>query len=145
MPVQVVERNDAQVIPAPPQNDSATLTTYEPRQAVESPKIRDMPAEERPRERLREHGAGHLSNAELMAILLRTGMKGESVVAMSTRILSNFEGLQGLARAGYPELCAEKGLSDAKACQLLAGIELGKRIASLRCADTTRRGCTTVT
>ena len=101
----------------------------------ESPKIRDMPAEERPRERLREHGAGHLSNAELMAILLRTGMKGESVVAMATRILSNFDGLQGLARAGYPELCAEKGLSDAKACQLLAAIELGKRVASLRNDD----------
>ena len=101
----------------------------------ETPKIRDMPAEERPRERLREHGAGHLTNAELMAILLRTGMKGESVVAMSTRILSSFEGLQGLARAGYPELCAEKGLSDAKACQLLAGIELGKRVASLRTDD----------
>ena len=101
----------------------------------EPPTIRDMPAEERPRERLREHGAGHLTNAELMAILLRTGMKGESVLAMATRILSNVDGLQGLARAGYPELCATKGLSDAKACQLLAGIELGKRVASLRNDD----------
>ena len=100
-----------------------------------SPAIRDFPEGERPRERLREHGAAHLSNAELMAILFRTGLEGENVVAMATRIISAFDGLAGLARTGFDELVAQRGISEAKACQLLAAIELGRRIASLSPED----------
>lgn len=95
------------------------------------PAIRDFPTEERPRERLRTHGAGNLSNSELMAILLRTGLEGENVVAMSVRLLATVDGLQGLSRVNYEELCELKGISDAKACQLLAGIELGRRVSGL--------------
>jgi DNA repair protein RadC len=67
------------------------------------PLIRDMPSEERPRERLRQWGAAALSNAELLAIILRTGGAGENVVAQATRLLSRFNGLPGLARASVSE------------------------------------------
>jgi len=95
------------------------------------PAIRDFPAAERPRERLRNQGADRLTNAELIAILLRTGLAGENAVAMATRLLARFDGLDGVVRVGYDELCAEKGVSHAKACQILAALELGKRLASI--------------
>ena len=95
------------------------------------PTIRDLPHGERPRERLKEYGAKHLSNTELIAILLRTGMQGENVLAMSSRILAELSGLAGLGRSSFAQLCAMKGLSEAKACQLLAGLELGRRFVSL--------------
>ena len=97
--------------------------------------IRDLPSGERPRERLRDHGAGHLSNAELIAILLRTGVAGENVLNLSVRLLSEYDGLAGLARGDYRELCSVKGLSDAKVCQLLAALELGRRLVSLHPED----------
>ena len=93
--------------------------------------IRDLPHGERPRERLRELGPSHLSNPELIAILLRTGGKGESVLNLSTRLISTFGGLAGVARVTYGELCSLNGVSDAKACQLLAAFELGRRLVSL--------------
>jgi DNA repair protein RadC len=93
--------------------------------------IRDLPADEKPRERLRALGAGQLSNPELIAILLRTGMKGENVLRMSTRVISGFGGLAGLARSSFAELCETNGISEAKACQILAAFELGRRAASL--------------
>ena len=97
--------------------------------------IRDMPQGERPRERLRDQGPSHLSNAELIAILLRTGVAGENVLNLSLRLLSNFQGLPGLARASYGELSSLKGISEAKACQLLATFELGRRMVSLHPED----------
>lgn len=100
-----------------------------------SPAIRDFPEGERPRERLRNHGPSQLSNAELMAILFRTGLEGENVVALATRILASFDGLPGLARCGFDDLVAQRGISEAKACQLLAAMELGQRIASLSPED----------
>ena len=99
------------------------------------PKIRDMPQGERPRERLRDYGPRYLSNAELIAILLRTGIQGENVLAMSNRLLSRFGGLDGLGRSTFAELCAERGLSEAKACQLMAALELGRRFISLAPQD----------
>jgi DNA repair protein RadC len=92
--------------------------------------IRDLPAAERPRERLRDFGAESLSNAELLAIILRTGAASESVLALSSRLLSGYGGLPGLARASFAELCGEHGLGEAKAAQLKAALELGKRLAS---------------
>lgn len=91
------------------------------------PLIRDMPVDERPRERLRMRGAESLSNAELVAILLRTGTNGENVVAVAQRILAKFEGLRGLGAAGFGELCAQRAMGEAKAAQLIAAVELGKR------------------
>ena len=95
------------------------------------PMIRDLPQGERPRERLKQYSAKQLSNTELIAILLRTGMQGENVLALSSRLLARFGGLAGLGRTTFGELCAERGLSEAKACQLLAALELGRRFVSL--------------
>ena len=94
--------------------------------------IRDLASTERPRERLINYGPASLSNAELLAILLRTGVKGEGVVSMAQRILGRFKGLTGLAKANYTELCSEHGVSEAKACQLLSAVELGRRYFSLQ-------------
>ncbi len=96
------------------------------------PLIRDMPVDERPRERLRMRGPESLTNAELIAILLRTGTNGENVVAVAQRILSKFEGLRGLGAAGFGELCAERAMGEAKAAQLIAAVELGKRTVHAR-------------
>ena len=90
--------------------------------------IRDLPGGERPRERLRDAGAAALSHAELLAILLRTGTQAENVLELSARLLAHFQGLAGLARATHSELCALHGFGDAKAAQLLAAIELGRRL-----------------
>ncbi len=105
------------------------------------PKVREMPSEERPRERLAAYGARHLSNTELIAILLRTGSAGENVISQSSRLLSRFDGLRGIGKASYAELCAERGLSEAKACQILASLELGKRFVSLAPEERTIINC----
>lgn len=111
---------------------SSTSSTTAPRY---QPTIREMPTGERPRERLAEYGSKHLSNTELIAILLRTGSAGENVLSLSSRLLTRFDGLSGLGRAAFAELCSEKGLSEAKACQLLAAFELGRRFVSLTPED----------
>ena len=95
------------------------------------PMIRDLPQGERPRERLKEYGPKSLSNTEFIAILLRTGMQGENVISLSSRVLAHFHGLAGLGRVTFAELCAQRGLSEAKSCQLLAALELGRRLVSL--------------
>lgn len=92
--------------------------------------MRDMPTEERPRERLRLRGPETLTNAELIAILLRTGTMGENVLTVANRILSRFDGLRGLGQVGFQELAGEHAMGEAKACQLLAAVELGVRIAN---------------
>ncbi len=94
--------------------------------------IRDLPENERPRERLRDFGAGSLTAAELIAILLRTGSAKESALAQATRLLKEFGGLQGLADASFAELCAQPGLGEAKAAQLKAALQIGM---SLKEAD----------
>lgn len=90
--------------------------------------IHDFPLGERPRERMQYYGPTALSNAELLAILLRVGLPGENVVALSTRLLSEFGGLAGLARASFHDLSSIKGVGLAKAAQLKAAIELGRRL-----------------
>ncbi|MBI4336645.1 MAG: DNA repair protein RadC [Chloroflexi bacterium] len=97
--------------------------------------IRDLPTGERPRERLRDQGPGALSNADLLAVLLRTGRANESVVSLATRLLAQHGGLAGLGRVSFTELCQLPGVGEAKACQVLAGLELGKRLASLSPED----------
>lgn len=93
-----------------------------------SPMIRDLPSGERPRERLRERGPGSLSNAELLAILLRVGTTSENVVRLSERLLAKFGGLSGLARASFTELCSQHGVGVAKASQIKAALEVASRL-----------------
>jgi DNA repair protein RadC len=92
-------------------------------------RITDLAASDRPRERMAQLGAGALSAPELLAILLRVGMPGENAVQMGGRLLTRFKGIAGLHRAPFDELCAEHGLGPAKACQIKAAIELGRRLA----------------
>ena len=93
-----------------------------------NPTIKDLPSSERPRERLLHHGAGAVSTAELLAIILRTGTREENVVRVAQRLLGTFGDLGGLARASASELTAEKGLGPAKVAQLKASLELGRRL-----------------
>jgi DNA repair protein RadC len=98
-------------------------------------KIQDLPKEERPREKLLTHGAHSLSVVELLAILLRTGRRGEDVLEFSASLLNDWGGLEGLCRADAQELMGEKGLNSAKVATLAAVIELGNRIAALGVKD----------
>jgi DNA repair protein RadC len=92
--------------------------------------IREMPPSERPRERLKAHGATALTNAELVAILLRTGMKGASAVQLAQQILQKFGGsLEELARAPLESLAKIKGVGETKAIQLKAAFELARRLS----------------
>ncbi len=93
-------------------------------------RINELPASERPRERLKESGPASLSNSELLAIILRTGTAAENVLGLASRMLTRFGGLVGLARASFGELCAERGVGQAKAAQLKAALELGRRLSS---------------
>ncbi len=93
--------------------------------------LRDLPAHERPRERMLAVGAEQLSVAELLAILLRTGHRDESVLALAQRLLKQFGSLRELAGARVEELTAVKGVGIAKAVQVKAGLELGRRLARL--------------
>ncbi|MGH2523207.1 MAG: UPF0758 domain-containing protein, partial [Anaerolineales bacterium] len=92
-------------------------------------RITDLPSTDRPRERLAEVGAAGLSNAELLAILLRVGIEGENAVRVAERLMTQLGGLPGLHRATYDELCDVRGIGPAKAAQLKAALELGRRIA----------------
>jgi DNA repair protein RadC len=94
------------------------------------PTIKDLPTAERPRERLQTAGAAALSNAELMAILLRTGVQGRNVIELATQLLAEFGGIAGLDRANLAELCTVHGLGMAKAAQLKAALELGRRLVA---------------
>jgi len=92
-------------------------------------RIADLPEDDRPRERLAKLGAQALSSAELLAILLRVGVPGESAVQVGHRLLKNWGGLSGLHRAAFTELCNEHGIGEAKTAQIKAAIELGRRLA----------------
>lgn len=97
--------------------------------------IRDVPPHDRPRERMIASGPSSLSNHELLAILLRTGSKEESVLQLSNRILNEFDGLRLLKDASIEEITAVKGIGSAKAIQLKAAIEIGRRIERLKYED----------
>jgi DNA repair protein RadC len=92
------------------------------------PLLKDLPESERPRERLQTYGPGSLSTSELLAILLRTGTKSESVINLGSRLLAQFGGVAGIARASFADLCDVRGLGLAKAAQIKAALELGKRL-----------------
>lgn len=92
-------------------------------------RITDIALSERPRERLAKLGAGSLSTAELLAILLRVGVPGENAVQVGQRLLNKLNGLRGLQRATFEDLCQQDGIGPAKAAQIKAAIELGYRLA----------------
>jgi len=92
--------------------------------------LKEWPESERPRERLLAHGPAYLSNAELLAIVLRTSVKGKTVLSLAENLLAAFGGLSGLRRATKEELTAgHSGLGPAKTAQLKAALELGHRLA----------------
>lgn len=91
-------------------------------------RITDWHEADRPRERLAALGAQALSNAELIAILLRVGVPGENAVQVGQRLLQTFGGIGGLHRAPFADLTHQHGIGEAKAAQLKAAIELGRRL-----------------
>jgi DNA repair protein RadC len=92
-------------------------------------RITDLNESDRPRERLAQYGADKLSDAELLAILLGIGVRGENAVQVGHRLLFEFRGLAGLQRADYKEVCSQHGIGPAKAAQIKAAIELGRRLS----------------
>ena len=92
-------------------------------------RVAEMPATDRPRERLERLGARALTSAELLAILLRTGTAEEGVLQLSSRLLQDHAGLRGLASADLPTLARNRGVRIAKAATIAAAFELGRRLA----------------
>ncbi|MDE3075956.1 MAG: DNA repair protein RadC [Chloroflexota bacterium] len=94
--------------------------------------IKEWPSSEQPRERLLAHGPAYLSNAELLAIVLRTGTVRETVLALAEGLLAEHGGLSGLRKASAAELQRRHGLGAAKTAQLQAALELGQRLAMIQ-------------
>ena len=92
-------------------------------------RIEDIELSQRPRERLEKYGAEVLTNAELLAILIRVGKKGSNAIQVGQKLLGKFNGLKGLQQAKIPQLCEVDGVGQAKAVQIKAAIEVGHRIA----------------
>ena len=93
-------------------------------------RLKDQPESERPRERLAELGPDALSHAELIAILLRTGLKGANAVEIGKQLLAKFGSLQALALASLEDLCRVKGIGRDKAVTLMAAFALAKKMAA---------------
>jgi len=89
--------------------------------------IRDWPSDERPREKLLEKGAAALSDAELLAILLRTGTRGHTAIDLAREVLTHFRSLRSLIAADRRRFCAVAGLGPARFAELQAAIEIGRR------------------
>lgn len=105
-------------------------TAVDSQQAPYAPMIRDIAAGERPRERLMQVGAAVLSTAELLAIILRSGLPGENVLRLAERLLQQFNDLPGLAQASIAELTAVNGIGYAKAVEIKAALEIGRRLVA---------------
>jgi DNA repair protein RadC len=90
--------------------------------------VKEWPSSEQPREKLIQLGSEHLSNAELLAILLRVGVVGQDVVSLSNELLVRFQGVVGLSRAPLATLAEVKGIGPAKAVAIKAALELGRRL-----------------
>lgn len=95
--------------------------------------IRDLAPQERPREKMIQNGSETLSNSELLAILIRTGTRDLSALDLANRILAlSEEGLQHLGQCSVEDLSTVSGIGPSKACQILAGVELGRRLTRAR-------------
>ncbi|HMO56681.1 MAG TPA: DNA repair protein RadC [Roseiflexaceae bacterium] len=97
--------------------------------------IRELPGDQKPRERLRSQGAAALSDAELLAILLRVGVEGASAITIAQQLLRDMGGWQGLQRAGFEELCHRRGMGTAKTAQLKAALEIARRLLIATAAE----------
>lgn len=97
--------------------------------------VREWPSSEQPREKLIQLGAEHLSEAELLAILLRVGVQGQDVLSLSPDLLVNFGGLVKLSRVPLSDLLNVRGISNAKAVTIKAVLELGRRLMLKEAAD----------
>jgi DNA repair protein RadC len=95
-------------------------------------KIREMPQDERPREKLLGRGAAALTDPELIAILLRTGLPGANAVEVARQLLERYGSLSGLSRCTVKEIASIPGIGPAKAIQLVAAFGLGQRLANER-------------
>ncbi|MCL5781660.1 hypothetical protein P378_13535 [Desulforamulus profundi] len=95
------------------------------------PVMRELPPEQRPRERMLKEGAANLSDIDLLAIMLRTGTARASAMELAAELLGRFRDLRALAQATIEELSELKGVGPAKAVQVKAALELGKRLAAL--------------
>ncbi len=95
-------------------------------------KISEMPPDERPREKLMEHGVDALSEAELVAVLLRSGIQGANAVDLARDLLHRYGSLDGLSRCTFGEIAKIKGIKKAKALQLVAAFGIGNRLATSR-------------
>jgi DNA repair protein RadC len=98
-------------------------------QAASMYRIQDLPAEERPRERMAATGPQALSTAELIAILLRTGGRGQSALQTAQTLIQQTGGIHGLRKVSLPDLCAIRSIGPSKASLIMAAVELGRRIA----------------
>ncbi|WP_322821846.1 RadC family protein [Chloroflexus sp.] len=92
-------------------------------------RIHEQPIHDQPRERLARQGAGSLSDAELLAILLRVGTSGTNVLQLAQQLLAESGGLQGLQRLDFQELCRLHGMGVSKAASVKAALEIGRRLA----------------
>lgn len=101
-------------------------------------KITDLPENERPRERLLRYGPDTLSNAELLAVILRTGTKKENILQLCNNLIKESGGLNGLLSMDLEEFMKLDGIGEAKAAQLVALSELSKRFRSFRSGDSYR-------
>ena len=99
--------------------------------------IKELPLDERPREKMKERGAQAMGNSELLAILLRTGAAQESALRLAENLLEREGGLAGLGHATLEEVEQVRGIGEAKAVTLMAAMELGRRVASLAPQDRT--------
>ncbi len=109
------------------------LPSLEPTSRPEyNTRIRELPTSERPRERLRDHGPQALSNAELLAIVLRSGSARQSVLNLASSLLARHGGLGGLARLSFSDLVSESGIGEAKAAEIQAAFQLALRLNALQ-------------
>ena len=97
--------------------------------------IKDLPADARPREKLLQHGAASLADAELLALLLRTGLRGQGVLQLAESVLGRMGGYAGLLHAQADDLKGIKGLGPAKRAELAAVLEMARRALAQRLVD----------
>ena len=97
--------------------------------------IKTLPLEENPREKALAYGIENLSNVELLALILRTGHKNESVIQLSQRLLKEIGGFAQLTNVTYADLTSLKGIKQAKAIEILSIIEIAKRLKDVSIAE----------
>lgn len=116
--------------PQCPDSEKPTIAVLRPLpRSMAQMKIREMPAEDRPREKLAARGAGALTDSELIAILLRTGVPGANAIDVARQLLDQHGSLGALSRCSVKEIASTRGIGAAKAVQLVAAFGLGQRLA----------------